>query len=141
MIIIKIYSQDLYVASEVSVRYADKIAKLLGINKTDVFFVGSEGVLVAEGVEQISWFTYLEVSIDEAHHEHQGALSVLFNEIFANYGVHLMIKFDYVNDSRVVKMINPDYKVFNEMVVDVTPSNYYDYDEDDDADDFDDDDE
>lgn len=140
MIIIKIYSQDLYVASEVSVQHAEKIATLLGVNKTDVFFIGSEGVLVAEGIEQISWFTYLEVSLAATHREHQAELSKLFHEIFANYGVHILIKFDYSPEDDVVKIINPDFSVFNEMIVDVTPSNYYDYDDEDDED-FDDDDE
>lgn len=134
MIIIKIYSQDLFVASEVSVDHAEKIAKLLNISKSDVFFIGSEGVLVAEGIEQISWFTYLEVSLDEVYRDKQNELSTLFHEIFANYGVHILIKFDYIPKGSIVKILNPDFKVFNEMIVDVTPTSYYDDDEDDEDD-------
>ena len=37
MVIIKIYSQDIYVAAEISVKYADAIAKTLGLTK-DVFY-------------------------------------------------------------------------------------------------------
>ena len=135
MIIIKIYSQDLFVASEVSVDHADKIGALLNISRNDVLFIGSEGVLVAEGIEQISWFTYLEVSLDEAYREHQNELSTLLHEIFANYGVHILIKYDYIHKTDVVKILNPDFKVFNEMIVDVTPSSYYEGDEDDDDED------
>lgn len=136
MIIIKIYSQDLYVASEVSVSSSEQLASLLNIAKTDVFFIGSEGVLVAEGVEQISWFTYLEVSLSEKHRPAQQALSELLESIFANYGVHILIKYDYINENNMTKILNPDFKVFNEMIVDVTPSTYYeDEDEDDDDDD------
>ena len=63
MVIIKIYSQDIYVAAEISVKYADAIAKTLGLTKEDVFLLGSDGALIAEGVDQVSWFTYLEVTI------------------------------------------------------------------------------
>ncbi len=139
MIIIKIYSQDMYVASEVSVKHSAKVAKLLDITPTEVFFIGSEGTLVAEGVEQISWFTYLEVSLFARNRNKQDELSALLQEIFANYGVHIMIKYDYVAKDDVVKIINPEFSVFNQMVVDVTPTNYYDFDDEDHEHDDDDD--
>lgn len=132
MIIIKIYSQDMYVASEVSVKHSAKVAKVLDIAPTEVFFISSEGTLVAEGVEQISWFTYLEVSLFAKNRAKQAELSALLQEIFANYGVHIMIKYDYVATDDVVKIINPDFSVFNQMVVDVTPTNYYDFDDEED---------
>lgn len=132
MVIIKIYSQDMYVASEVSIHHAEAIAKLLKLKTTDIFFVGSEGTLVAEGVDQVSWFTYLEVSLPATLKKLQKELSDLLQSIFTNYGVHIMIKYDYYTDDNLVKNLNPEFKVFNETMVEVmTHENYYGDDNDD----------
>ncbi|OQC11399.1 MAG: hypothetical protein BWX74_00204 [Tenericutes bacterium ADurb.Bin087] len=126
MVIIKIYSQDVYVAAEISVKYADEIAKSLGLTKEDVFIIGSDGALIAEGVDQVSWFTYLEVSLPANLKHKQDALSKVLLEVFSNYGVHLMIKYDYVQKENIVKILNPDFKVFNETMVEVySHGNYY----------------
>ena len=130
MVIIKIYSQDIYVAAEISVKYADAIAKTLGLTKEDVFLLGSDGALIAEGVDQVSWFTYLEVTIPANLKHKQDALSKTLLEIFNNYGVHLMIKYDYVTKDNI----------FNETMVEVLPTgNYYDEDDVDWDDDWDED--
>lgn len=140
MVIIKIYSQDIYVAAEISVKYADAIAKTLGLTKEDVFLLGSDGALIAEGVDQVSWFTYLEVTIPANLKHKQDALSKTLLEIFNNYGIHLMIKYDYVTKDNIVKILNPDFKVFNETMVEVLPTgNYYDEDDVDWDDDWDED--
>ena len=126
MVVIKIYSQDMYVASEVSINHALTVAKLLKVELTDIFFVGSEGTLVAEGVDQVSWFTYLEVSLPKSKESMQEALSELLQKIFSNYGVHIMIKYDYYPEKHLVKKLNPEFKVFNETMVEViTHENYY----------------
>ncbi|MFA5660597.1 MAG: hypothetical protein WC968_04325 [Bacilli bacterium] len=131
MIIIKIYSQDMYVASEVSMKHAKSIASLLKVKDTELFFVGSEGTLIAEGVDQVSWFTYLEVSLPESKKPMKDELNVLLHDIFTNYGVHLMIKYDFYREENVVMMLNPDFKVFNQTMVDVISNdNYYLDDED-----------
>ncbi|MDY0214263.1 MAG: hypothetical protein RBS24_01840 [Bacilli bacterium] len=133
MVIIKIYSQDMYVATEISIHHAKSIAALLKIKETDVFLVGSEGTLVAEGVDQVSWFTYLEVSLPEPLAIKQNELSTLLHDIFTNYGVHIMIKYDYYRPNNLVKILNPDFKVFNETMVEViTNENYYGDEDDDD---------
>ena len=126
MVIIKIYSQDMYVAAEVSMHHAQSIAKLLKVKDTDIFLVGSEGTLVAEGVDQVSWFTYLEVSLPEPLAIKQKELSDLLQEIFANHGVHIMIKYDYYRPSNLEKRLNPEFNVFNKTLVEVmTNENYY----------------
>ncbi len=126
MVVIKIYSQDMYVASEVSINHAAAVAKLLKVEVTDIFFVGSEGTLVAEGVDQVSWFTYLEVSLPKAKENKQQELSEFLHKIFSNYGVHIMIKYDYYEENHLVKILNPEFKVFNETMVEVlTHENYY----------------
>lgn len=145
MVIIKIYSQDVYVAAEISRKFATDIAKTLGIKKEEVFLIGGDSALIAEGVDQVSWFTYLEVTLTEDLVQKQDALSKTLLEICNNYGVHLMIKYDYVPNEALVRIINPEYKVFNETMVEVfAPGNYYegdeDWDDDWDDDDFDDDD-
>lgn len=134
MVVIKIYSQDMYVASEVSIHHATRLAKLLGVKDTDIFFVGSEGTLVAEGVDQVSWFTYLEVSLPEPLAIKQKELSDHLEEIFAQYGVHIMIKYDYYRPAHLEKRLNPDFKVFNETLVEVISNENYYGDEDDDDD-------
>ncbi len=131
MVIIKIYSQDMYVASEISIHHSEALAKVLGIEPTDLFFVGSEGTLVAEGVDQVSWFTYLEISMAESLRPLQQTLSNHLYQIFTNYGVHLMIKFEYFTDREVVKILNPDFKIFNQTLVEVEPTPYHSHDEDD----------
>lgn len=135
MVIIKIYSQDMYVATEVSIEHTEKIAKLLNIKENDVFFVGSEGTLVAEGVDQVNWFTYLEVSLPKSLESHRTELTTLFHEIFSNYGVHLMVKYEIYEVNNIVKIINPEFPVFNKTMVNVIPQeNYFDEDEDEDGD-------
>ena len=131
MVIIKIYSQDMYVASEISIHHSEALAKVLGIEPTDLFFVGSEGTLVAEGVDQVSWFTYLEISLPESLKSLQQSLSSYLYELFSKYGVHLMIKFDYFADNNLVKILNPDYKIFNQTLVEVKPTPYHDSEEED----------
>lgn len=122
----------MYVAAEVSTQHANEVAKVLGLATTDIFFVGSEGTLVAEGVDQVSWFTYLEVSLPKSLRKKQDQLNILFHDIFTNYGVHIMIKYDYFDDESLVKILNPDFKVFNETMVEViTNENYYGDDEED----------
>lgn len=137
MIIIKIYSQDMYVASEVSMKYAKSIAQLLKIKDTELFFVGSEGTLVAEGVDQVSWFTYLEVGLPDSKKAMKEELNVLLHDIFTNYGVHLMIKYDFYRDENIVKMINPDFTVFNKTMVDVISNENYYLDDEEDAESWD----
>ena len=139
MVIIKIYSQDVYVAAEISVKHAAEIAKVLDLQKEDIFIIGSDGALIAEGVDQVSWFTYLEVTLPSELVHKQDALSKVLLEVFTNYGVHLMIKYDYVPKTNLVKILNPDFKVFNETMVEVfTHGNYYDDENDDWDDDWDD---
>lgn len=137
MIIIKIYSQDMYVASEVSMKYAKSIAQLLKIKETELFFVGSEGTLVAEGVDQVSWFTYLEVGLPDSKKAMKEELNVLLHDIFTNYGVHLMIKYDFYRDENIVKMINPEFTVFNKTMVDVISNENYYLDDEEDAENWD----
>lgn len=137
MIIIKIYSQDMYVASEVSMKYAKSIAQLLKIKDTELFFVGSEGTLVAEGVDQVSWFTYLEVGLPDSKKAMKEELNVLLHDIFTNYGVHLMIKYDFYRDENIVKMINPEFTVFNKTMVDVISNENYYLDDEEDAESWD----
>lgn len=137
MIIIKIYSQDMYVASEVSMKYAKSIAQLLKIKDTELFFVGSEGTLVAEGVDQVSWFTYLEVGLPDSKKAMKEELNVLLHDIFTNYGVHLMIKYDFYRDENIVKMINPEFTVFNKTMVDVISNENYYLDDEEDAENWD----
>ena len=43
MVIIKIYSQDVYVAAEISVKHAAEIAEVLDLQKEDIFIIGSDG--------------------------------------------------------------------------------------------------
>lgn len=137
MIIIKIYSQDMYVASEVSMKYAKSIAQLLKIKESELFFVGSEGTLVAEGVDQVSWFTYLEVGLPDSKKAMKEELNVLLHDIFTNYGVHLMIKYDFYRDENIVKMINPEFTVFNKTMVDVISNENYYLDDEEDAESWD----
>lgn len=126
----------MYVASEISINHSQDIAKLLGLETTDIFFVGSEGTLVAEGVDQVSWFTYLEISMAESLRPLQQTLSNHLYQIFTNYGVHLMIKFEYFSDKEVVKILNPDFKIFNQTLVEVEPTPYHTHDDEDEDDGF-----
>lgn len=127
----------MYVASEVSLKHAKSIASLLKVKDTELFFVGSEGTLVAEGVDQVSWFTYLEVSLPESKKPMKDELNVLLHDIFTNYGVHLMIKYDFYRDENVVMMLNPDFKVFNQTMVDVISNENYYLDDEDEAENWD----
>lgn len=127
----------MYVASEVSMKYAKSIAQLLKIKDTELFFVGSEGTLVAEGVDQVSWFTYLEVGLPDSKKAMKEELNVLLHGIFTNYGVHLMIKYDFYRDENIVKMINPEFTVFNKTMVDVISNENYYLDDEEDAENWD----
>lgn len=127
----------MYVASEVSMKYAKSIAQLLKIKETELFFVGSEGTLVAEGIDQVSWFTYLEVGLPDSKKAMKEELNVLLHDIFTNYGVHLMIKYDFYRDENIVKMINPEFTVFNKTMVDVISNENYYLDDEEDAENWD----
>lgn len=121
MLIIKVISQDLYVASEVSEKYAPVLEKELGLIPHSLMFIGGDSTLIVNGIEQISWFTYVEVDIPSDLDEKRDIITDILHEAFSQYGVHFMIKFNVYNRKDVVTLLNEEYPIFNESIVEVSP--------------------
>lgn len=115
MVIIKIYSQDMYVAGLISHAHSEELASLLEVDVDDLYFVAGEGTLVYRGADQTGWYTYLEISIQ--HNilaRNRQALEKALHKIFSDYGVHLLIKYNFFDDDNVTRIIDPDYPLFTE---------------------------
>ncbi|HZJ89420.1 MAG TPA: hypothetical protein VFD05_01880 [Bacilli bacterium] len=119
MVVIKVYSQDVYAAAEVSAKHTVALEKLLKLPVNSVFFIGGDASLIAKGVEQANWFTYLEVELPETLNIYRTELAEYLDRAFSDYGVHLRVKFINYDISSVVTMINPEYKVFNDIIIEV----------------------
>lgn len=119
MVVIKVYSQDVYAAAEVSAKHTVALEKLLKLPVNSVFFIGGDASLIAKGVEQANWFTYLEVELPETLNIYRTELAEYLDRAFSDYGVHLRVKFINYDISSVVTMINSEYKVFNDIIIEV----------------------
>ncbi len=122
MVIIKVYSQDVYAAAEVSEEHTTALEKLLKVDANSLFFIGGDASLIARGIEQANWFTYLEVELPETLNVYRDELAAYLHDAFSNYGVHTKIKFINYREEDVVTFINPEYKVFNDIIIEVEPN-------------------
>ncbi len=119
MVVIKVYSQDVYAAAEASEAHTAALEKLLKLKPNTVFFIGGDSTLIAKGIEQANWFTYLEVELPVSLNEYRAELAKYLHEAFTNYGVHTRIKFINFSEEDIVTFINTDYKTFNDIIIEV----------------------
>lgn len=139
MVVIKVYSQDVYAAAEVSAKHTVALEKLLKLPVNTVFFIGGDASLIAKGVEQANWFTYLEVELPASLNSYRAELAEYLDRAFSDYGVHLRVKFSNYDVDDVLTFINPEYKVFNDIIIEVDPEydEHYHFDENDDEESWD----
>ena len=119
MVIIKVYSQDVYAAAEVSELHTAALETMLELPANSVFFIGGDAALIAKGIEQANWFTYLEVELPTSLNSFRQELAEYLDRAFSDYGVHLRVKFINYDVNDVLTFINPDYKMFNDIIIEV----------------------
>lgn len=119
MIVIKVIGIDPELVKDISKRTCGNLADLFEVPAEDILFIGSEDMVLFNGVDQYGLHVLIEIDCPEECQKTSPNIVKYLQEVFADYSVHSLIKFRFsrcLDEHLRLDETYPRYMTENNMV-------------------------